>query len=70
MKGSPAYYHPVNPTPHVPAYLDPMDIAMAYALDPPRAAALKYILRAGRKPSSTKEADIIKAIKVLGRLVE
>ncbi len=64
----PEYYRPINPISG--AALDWLAIAGAFALDPARAMALKYILRAGRKPGESADKALTKAQEMLERAKE
>ena len=70
MGDIPDYYHPIRPTRGITKDVDPLEIAAAYDLCRYRTPALKYILRAGRKPNGSFRSDIEKAVVVLNRMLE
>jgi hypothetical protein len=59
----PPYYRYAASTPP----RDVFDIAFSYNLDAQSTMALKYVIRAGRKPGVTKAEDIAKALACLRR---
>lgn len=63
----PAYYRPRRP---LAPDADPLDIAAAFDLDPASAWALKYLLRAGRKPGEPGAKDLTKALECIQRRIE
>lgn len=63
----PSYYRPRRP---LPPDADPLDIADAFDLDPASAWALKYLLRAGRKPNEPAAKDLTKALECIQRRLE
>jgi hypothetical protein len=65
-----SYYHPIRPSNRVYYNACPVHVSDAWGLDPFRAPAVKYILRAGRKPGVAMADDIRKAIRLLEMLLE
>lgn len=64
----PAYYRPVRDNPRIVADADVHDIVEAWGIERPLvAAALKYVIRAGRKPGEARSKDLAKACEVLQR---
>ena len=61
----PPHHRPKTPLTSLEA--DWMEIARAFGLDVYQAAALKYVLRAGRKEGQSYEKDLTKAMEVLDR---
>jgi hypothetical protein len=64
-----SYYHPVRPSNRVYYNACPVHVADPWDLDPFRAPAIKYLLRAGRKPGAAFADDIRKAIVLLEMLL-
>jgi hypothetical protein len=65
-----SYYDPIKPSSRIRYDAAPVHVADAWGLDPFRAPAIKYILRAGRKPGASLSDDIRKAIVLLEMLLE
>jgi hypothetical protein len=65
----PPYYQPRVPSPEVPRTCDPIAIAQAFQLPFELAMAVKYLLRAGRKPDEPEVKDLIKALEVIQRRI-
>jgi hypothetical protein len=67
---TPDYYKPQYVHPLVDPHVEAVAISWAYGLDCYRGPALKYLLRAGRKPEHTAAEDIRKCISMLERYIE
>lgn len=63
----PEYYRPTAP---IRPDADPLDIAVAFGLGPELAWALKYVLRAGKKPGASEAHDLTKAMEMIQRRLE
>jgi hypothetical protein len=63
----PSYYRPVRRNARIAPDADVWDIAHGFELDPMIAMALKYLLRAGKKPGEPLEKDLTKALECIQR---
>lgn len=59
---NPSYYSSLSP--------EPVDVAVAWGLNYPKARALTYIARAGRKPGVSEVDDLTKAIGMLEKALK
>lgn len=66
----PEYYRPRRANRNISADADPSDIGEAYDLRPLRSIAIKYLVRAGRKPGQSAAKDLTKALEVIQRELE
>lgn len=66
-KHIPAYYKVVEPNDNVLADADVIDIANAFQLSYATGNAVKYLLRAGKKPGESAAKDLTKALEVVQR---
>lgn len=63
-------HDPFNPSYYQAEGFDLCEVIMAFSLDFPLGAVLKYIVRAGRKPGASKLEDLKKAREFLRRAIE
>jgi hypothetical protein len=66
---TPGYYRALRATPNTLPGLDVLEVAQAWELDFLRGSALKYLLRAGRKPRNPELHDLQKAMEFIQRRI-
>jgi hypothetical protein len=64
---TPDYYRTVAPNPRVSEDADVIDVIQAFGLSWELGSALKYLVRAGRKPGSSRDRDLTKALECIQR---
>lgn len=64
---TPDYYRTVAPHPRISDDADVIDVIQAFGLSWELGSALKYLVRAGRKPGVSRERDLTKALECVQR---